>query len=70
MQQVNMVDLAGSERQKKTNAEGDKLKEGAAINQSLTNLALVIHSLASQFTTKGKKAKADHVPYINSKLTY
>ena len=40
---VNLVDLAGSERQKKTNATGDRLKEGAQINQSLTNLALVIH---------------------------
>ncbi|CAD7971491.1 unnamed protein product [Amoebophrya sp. A25] len=67
---INMVDLAGSERQKKTNAEGDKLKEGAAINQSLTNLALVIHSLAAQCTGKAKKGKGEHVPFRNSKLTH
>eukprot|EP00392_Amoebophrya_sp_AT5.2_P011327 g11404.t1 len=66
---INMVDLAGSERQKKTNAEGDHLKEGAAINQSLSNLALVIHSLAAQQTGKVKKHQ-DHVPYRNSKLTH
>merc|ERR550514_197552 len=43
---LNLVDLAGSERQKKTNASGDRLKEGAMINQSLTTLAQVINKLA------------------------
>ncbi|CAD7957374.1 unnamed protein product [Amoebophrya sp. A120] len=66
---INLVDLAGSERQKKTNASGDRLKEGAQINQSLTNLALVIHALAKSFTNEGKNAN-DFVPFRNSKLTY
>jgi kinesin family protein 1 len=43
---VNLVDLAGSERAKSTGAEGDRLKEGAGINKSLTVLGLVISGLA------------------------
>ena len=35
---VNLVDLAGSERADSTGATGNRLKEGAAINQSLSNL--------------------------------
>ena len=31
--QLNLVDLAGSERQKAAETEGDRLKEGAAINK-------------------------------------
>lgn len=65
---VNLVDLAGSERSGKTGAEGARLKEGAMINQSLTNLALVIQKL-SEASTKGASA-ADFVPYRNSKLTH
>jgi hypothetical protein len=33
---INLVDLAGSERVSKTGATGDKLKEGANINKSLS----------------------------------
>eukprot|EP00913_Durusdinium_trenchii_P009743 g9152.t1 len=62
---VNLVDLAGSERQKKTGTSGSQLKEGAMINQSLSNLALVINKLAS-FDDE----KTDFVPFRNSKLTY
>jgi hypothetical protein len=36
--QLNLVDLAGSERAKKTNATGERLREGAMINQSLMAL--------------------------------
>eukprot|EP00930_Biecheleria_cincta_P061592 TRINITY_DN47157_c0_g1_i1.p1 TRINITY_DN47157_c0_g1~~TRINITY_DN47157_c0_g1_i1.p1 ORF type:complete len:951 (-),score=192.66 TRINITY_DN47157_c0_g1_i1:14-2866(-) len=64
--QLHIVDLAGSERQKKTAAEGDRLKEGAMINQSLTVLGQVIFALAGQATSK----KVQHVPFRNSKLTY
>ncbi|KAJ8309790.1 hypothetical protein KUTeg_011655 [Tegillarca granosa] len=45
---VNLVDLAGSERADSTGATGDRLKEGAAINQSLSNLGNVIKALADQ----------------------
>eukprot|EP00929_Paragymnodinium_shiwhaense_P040645 TRINITY_DN21193_c0_g1_i1.p1 TRINITY_DN21193_c0_g1~~TRINITY_DN21193_c0_g1_i1.p1 ORF type:complete len:817 (-),score=232.89 TRINITY_DN21193_c0_g1_i1:98-2548(-) len=63
MSSTNLVDLAGSERAGRTAAQGDRLKEGAAINQSLSTLARVISELA-----KGKKAK--NPPFRDSKLTY
>lgn len=62
---VNLVDLAGSERQAKTNATGDRLKEGCMINQSLSTLAIVINKLAAA----GSRGK-DFVPFRNSKLTH
>ncbi|GAB9475582.1 unnamed protein product [Globisporangium polare] len=62
---INLVDLAGSERASKTGATGDRLKEGAAINKSLSALGNVINMLASD-KVKGKSA---HVPYRDSKLT-
>jgi kinesin family protein 13 len=43
---ISLVDLAGSERSSKTGATGDRLKEGANINKSLTTLGLVISALA------------------------
>jgi hypothetical protein len=43
---LNLVDLAGSERQEHTGAAGATLKEGAAINKSLSALAEVISKLA------------------------
>eukprot|EP00760_Papus_ankaliazontas_P000425 PhM_4_TR10067/c6_g1_i1/m.103881/K10392/KIF1; kinesin family member 1 len=70
---VNLVDLAGSERAKATGAEGDRLKEGAQINQSLTTLGLVISGLAEQSKqrtsgdTGGKKV---FIPYRDSTLTW
>lgn len=42
---INLVDLAGSERASKTGASGDTLKEGAAINKSLSALGNVINAL-------------------------
>lgn len=56
-----MVDLAGSERQSKTQAQGDRLKEGAKINLSLSALGNVISALVD-----GRTA---HIPYRDSKLT-
>ena len=39
---ISLVDLAGSERAASTGATGDRLKEGSAINQSLSTLGKVI----------------------------
>ncbi len=58
----NFVDLAGSERQKRTNAKGQRMKEGININKGLLVLGNVISALAL-----GDKAK--FVPFRDSKLT-
>nr|XP_022300390.1 kinesin-like protein KIF28P isoform X2 [Crassostrea virginica] len=62
---VNLVDLAGSERAESTGATGDRLKEGSAINQSLSTLGNVISALAD--LSMGKKKTV--VPYRDSVLT-
>ncbi|KAM8894190.1 kinesin-like protein KIF28P isoform 2-T2 [Spinachia spinachia] len=62
---INLVDLAGSERQRSSGSEADRLKEGAAINLSLTTLGNVISSLAD--VAVGKKVV--HIPYRDSVLT-
>ncbi|KAJ6612156.1 kinesin-like protein [Mycena sp. CBHHK59/15] len=71
---ISLVDLAGSERANSTGATGQRLKEGANINKSLTTLGKVISALAiaSQVDTKKvKKGKADEfVPYRDSVLTW
>ncbi|KAK3247056.1 hypothetical protein CYMTET_43437 [Cymbomonas tetramitiformis] len=59
---LNFVDLAGSERYSGTGANGQRLKEGCHINQSLLALGKVIRAL-----TDGKSVA--HVPYRDSKLT-
>ncbi|XP_076437363.1 kinesin-like protein KIF28 [Babylonia areolata] len=61
---INLVDLAGSERADSTGATGDRLKEGAAINQSLSCLGNCISALADK--ASGKKVK---VPFRDSSLT-
>merc|ERR1719443_1832239 len=63
---INLVDLAGSERQGKSQTEGVRLKEGCAINESLTVLGTVIRELVENL----KKKKPDHVQFRNSKLTF
>ena len=63
---INLVDLAGSEKASKTGASGDRLKEGCAINKSLTILGIVISTLAEK---SGGKAKGKVVPYRDSALT-
>lgn len=57
---VCLVDLAGSERNKKTGAQGDRLKEAVAINKSLTTLKNVIDALV-----EGRQV----IPYRDSQLT-
>ncbi|KAM9355201.1 kinesin-like protein KIF3C [Pholidichthys leucotaenia] len=58
---LNLVDLAGSERQAKTGVHGERLKEAAKINLSLSALGNVISALAD--------GRSSHVPYRDSKLT-
>ncbi|KAK3605709.1 hypothetical protein CHS0354_013504 [Potamilus streckersoni] len=62
---MNLVDLAGSERADSTGATGDRLKEGANINRSLSALGNVISALAD--LSMGKKKVV--VPYRDSALT-
>ena len=67
----SLVDLAGSERANSTGATGQRLKEGANINKSLTTLGKVISALAvasqADHGKKGKKGKADEfIPYRDS----
>lgn len=62
---INLVDLAGSEKSDQAGTSGDRLKEGNAINQSLTSLGNVIEALAEN--SKGGKQK--FVPYRDSNLT-
>ncbi|XP_024385089.1 kinesin-like protein KIN-12F isoform X2 [Physcomitrium patens] len=62
---LNLVDLAGSERQKATGADGERLREAASINKSLSTLGLVIMVLVD--VANGKQR---HVPYRDSKLTF
>ncbi|XP_057692630.1 uncharacterized protein LOC130916154 isoform X2 [Corythoichthys intestinalis] len=58
---LTLGDLAGSERISRTEAEGQRLVEAAAINKSLTALGQVFAAL---------KSNALHVPFRNCKLTH
>ena len=62
---INLVDLAGSERAESTGATGDRLKEGASINKSLSTLGNVISALVD--VQNGKKKTI--VPFRDSVLT-
>lgn len=66
---LSLVDLAGSERADATGAKGERLKEGANINKSLTTLGKVISALAEQSSQK-KKRKSDFIPFRDSVLTW
>ncbi|XP_013092550.2 chromosome-associated kinesin KIF4-like [Biomphalaria glabrata] len=59
----HLVDLAGSERCKRTQAEGERFKEGVNINRGLLALGNVISALGEEGT------KRSHIPYRDSKLT-
>ena len=63
---INFIDLAGSERAESTGATGDRLKEGANINKSLSILGRVIGILAKKANGQSKN---EQVPYRESKLT-
>jgi hypothetical protein len=65
--EINLVDLAGSEKSAQAGTSGDRLKEGNAINQSLTSLGNVISALADVAT--GKLKPGSHIPYRDSNLT-
>ncbi|KAL0743386.1 hypothetical protein Bca4012_084899 [Brassica carinata] len=52
---LNLVDLAGSERQKSSGAEGDRLKEAANINKSLSTLGSTNETLSTlKFAQRAK----------------
>jgi len=63
LSKFHFVDLAGSERLKRTNAVGDRAKEGIAINQGLFALGNVISALGDP------TRRSSYVPYRDSKLT-
>ena len=61
----HIIDLAGSERQKAAGTYGDRLREAAMINKSLSTLGDVINSLVE--IAEGKNR---YVRYRDSKLTF
>lgn len=62
---LNIIDLAGSERQKAAGTFGERLREAAMINKSLSTLGDVINSLVE--IAEGKNR---YVRYRDSKLTF
>eukprot|EP00873_Tetraselmis_striata_P029346 jgi/Tetstr1/449610/TSEL_036697.t1 len=58
---LNLVDLAGSERQQRSGTAGQRLREAASINKSLSALGHVVSHVV-----EGSR----HVPYRDSKLTH
>ncbi|KAJ0396025.1 hypothetical protein ATCC90586_006289 [Pythium insidiosum] len=60
--QLNMVDLAGSERLKKSESDGQRLKEALHINSSLSAVGKVVMSLDPE-------SGYNYIPYRDSKLT-
>ena len=61
-----LVDLAGSERAARTQAQGQRLREGIEINKGLLALGNVVAALASNEEVKGTRK---HAPFRDSKLT-
>lgn len=76
---MRLVDLAGSERAGRTEATGQRLREGSNINQSLTTLGRVIAALSDpkrQSALRGSmnpnqtRRRVEMVPYRDSVLTW
>jgi kinesin family protein 1 len=80
-----MIDLAGSERANVSGTSGDRLKEGAMINKSLTTLGRVISALSKYVVHVVRKdvrcvdnagspvrcrQATDRIPYRDSTLTW
>jgi hypothetical protein len=64
------VDLAGSERQKKSGAEGKRLREAVGINKGLLVLGNCIKALGDKGEGKDNEGgESIHVPFRESKLT-
>lgn len=61
----HLVDLAGSERQRSTEAAGERLKEAANINKSLSALGHVINALVDR-----SQGRPRHIHFRDSKLTF
>ncbi|CAK4139695.1 unnamed protein product [Aphanomyces euteiches] len=59
---LNLVDLAGSERLKKSESDGQRLKEALHINSSLSAVGKVVMSLDPE-------SGFNYIPYRDSKLT-
>ncbi|CAM9232091.1 unnamed protein product [Ascophyllum nodosum] len=71
---ICLVDLAGSERANSTRATGDRLREAANINKSLSTLGDVIKALTRRGSTGGaggnNSSNESFIPYRNSILTW
>jgi hypothetical protein len=77
---MRLVDLAGSERAGRTEATGQRLREGGNINQSLTTLGRVIAALSDpkrqlagnrkSMPQNASRRRAEMVPYRDSVLTW
>ncbi|KAG5398445.1 hypothetical protein IGI04_020259 [Brassica rapa subsp. trilocularis] len=62
---LNLVDLAGSERQKSSGAEGDRLKEAANINKSLSTLGSTNETLSTLKFAQRAKLIQNNVAKVN-----
>ncbi|KAI9922204.1 hypothetical protein PsorP6_001761 [Peronosclerospora sorghi] len=62
---LHLVDLAGSEKQRQTHVQGQRLKEAAQINKSLSALGNVMMALVDV-----SHGQTRHVHYRDSKLTF
>ena len=65
---INLVDLAGSERLGRTGAKGNTMKQGIAINQSLTNLGTVIMTLAKNSELEKPKPVSEKTKSLSKKI--